>query len=580
MARLFKFSNAIILTGVYLIVIGSLFFTATSTYQYCIQQAGFVKWSAPDEAANYYFSKLYAETGQFTSDNGVDLPAAEVVRPRSFKNEGSQLLPVSFLGLPILYGTIARLLVVEVLPFITPIIGILGLWFFFGLIKRVFNQSTGVVASTLAATFPVFVYYSAKSMFHNVLFLSSIIIGTYFGFRALERRRDLIKSKKCRCFSLIALAISGLAFGWAIATRTSELLWLGPLLVLIVIAYFKEIGWYRWLWWLAWLGTAMIPMATWNLRLHGSWYGGGYPAMTNSVNTISQTSLGLFSWQSLANGSVIIDKLDTLKDTIFYFGFWPKQSAIVFYHYAIEMFPWLMILAASGVFLFMINRRQWSKDRWLFLISWCLASAFLIIYYGSWKFNDNPDPSRFTIGNSYTRYWLPIYFGALPWAAEALRTIVRFLFRKQVARTVIISIVAVISFYNLRFVAIGSEEGLLYTGQRQIKDYRLLQGILTKTEANSVIITKYQDKLFFPERQVIVGLFDDDNMNRYYAQILEKQPLYYFNFRFNERDIQYLNERRLPPFGYRLQEVWSEEKFTLYRLVKIEQINERKNKKQ
>ncbi len=552
-----------------MIVIGSLFFTATSAYQYCIQQPSFVKWSAPDEAANFYFSKLYAKTGQFISDNEIDSPAAEIVRPRSFKNNGSSLLPVSFLGLPILYGTLARLLVVDILPFITPVIGVLCLWFFFGLTKRVFNQSTGVVATTLAATFPVFVYYSAKSMFHNVLFLSMLVIGAYFGYRAIEWWRDAKENKLCSCLALCSLAISGLAFGWAIATRTSELLWLGPLFVLLIIVYFKEVGWYRWLWWGAWFGLALVPMASWNIRLHGSWYGGGYPAMSNSVNTISQTSLSLFNWHNLTTSSVIAEKFTTLKDTIFYFGFWPRRSLGVFYHYCVEMFPWLMILAAIGVILFLFNRRQWSKDRWMFLISWVLASVFLVIYYGSWKFNDNPDPNRFTIGNSYTRYWLPIYFGALPWAAEALRKIIRFLFRRQIAKTMVIVIVTIIGFYNLRFVAIGSEEGLIYTGQRQIKDYQLLASVLRETEANSVIITKYQDKLFFPERQVIVGLFDDDNMNRYYAQILEKRPVYYFNFKFTDKDFKYLNERRLPPFGFKLKEVSSQGDFTLYRLEKI-----------
>ncbi|NCU44601.1 hypothetical protein EOM71_02910, partial [Candidatus Falkowbacteria bacterium] len=85
MIHLPKINNLVIFTGAYLIIIGSLFFAAASAYQYCIQRPDFVKWSSPDETANYYFSKFYAERRQFTIDNQLNLPEAEIVRPRSFK---------------------------------------------------------------------------------------------------------------------------------------------------------------------------------------------------------------------------------------------------------------------------------------------------------------------------------------------------------------------------------------------------------------------------------------------------------------------------------------------------------------
>jgi hypothetical protein len=141
-----------------------------------------------------------------------------------------------------------------------------------------------------------------------------------------------------------------------------------------------------------------------------------------------------------------------------------------------------------------------------------------------------------------------------------------------VVRPVIIISVAIISFYSLRFSLIGSEEGLVLTGRRQINDYRLWSEVMARTEINSIIITRYHDKLFFPDRQVIVGLFDDDTMNRYYLNLMNKQPVYYFNFRFQPNDWYYLNDRRLPRFGYRLQEQWQYNEFSLYQLQPIEEI--------
>lgn len=560
-----------IFTGAYLIIVGSLFFAATSAYQYCIQRPDFVKWSSPDETANYYVSKLYAEHRRLTTDNQLDLPAAEIVRPRSFKAPYGIMTPMSFLGLPLLYGFLARIISIGILPYLTPVFGVLGLWLFFGLTRRLFNSSTATVATTLAAAFPVYLYYSSRSMFHNILFITAGLGGLYCGLRALETMRQA-RRRLCRRWpALIWLAGSGLCIGWSLATRTSELLWLAPVILMLIIFYFKEIGWYRWLWWGSWTWLAMLPAIFWNLSLNGRWYGGGYPAMEQSVNTLSQTGLSLLNWHNLFNGSILVAKLKLLKATVFHFGFWPQQSWIVFRHYVVDMFPWLLPLAAIGIVLFIFSRRQWSKEKWLYLLSWLAVSVFLVIYYGSWKFNDNPDPNSFTIGNSYTRYWLPIYLGALPWAADGLRRLIRFLFRRQVARTVIITTVAVICLWSIKFTAIGSEEGLIYSGQRQIADYRLWSEIVSKTESNSIIITRYHDKLFFPERQVIVGLFDNEVINQYYAQLMATRPVYYFNFRFQPEALEYLNSRQLFKYGYVLQELGQYDKFALYRLVGINQ---------
>jgi len=561
----------VIFTGAYLIIIGSLFFAATSAYQYCIQRPDFVKWSSPDETANYYFSKLYAENGRLTIDNQIDLPEAEIVRPRSFKAPSGIMAPMSFLGLPLLYGFLARVFSIGIIPYLTPFFGVIGLWLLFGLVKRIFNQSTATVATTLAAAFPVYLYYSSRSMFHNILFISTFLGGLYCGLRALETMRLARRSLRRRWIALVWLAFSGLSLGLALAARTSELLWIAPLMVVLIMFYFKEIGWYRWLWWASWSWLAMLPVVFWNRILHGRWYGGGYPAMEQSVNTLSQTSLSLLNWHNLFDGSILVAKLKLLKATVFHFGFWPEQSWIVFRHYVIDMFPWLLPLTVIGIVIFIFSRRQWSKEKWLYLFSWLMISLFLVLYYGSWKFNDNPDPNSFTIGNSYTRYWLPFYLGALPWAADGLRRLIRFLFRQQVARTVIITTVAVICLWSIKFTAIGSEEGLIYSGQRQIADYRLWSEIMVKTEDNSIIITRYHDKLFFPERQVIVGLFDNEVINQYYGRLMESRPVYYFNFRFQPEALDYLNSRQLFKYGYTLQELWQYDKFALYRLVDIDQ---------
>ena len=564
--KLLKINKSSVAISVFLIIIGGLFFIGTSAYSYCIQRPGFVKWSSPDETANYYFSKLWAETGSLIAQSPIDVPEGVLVRPRSFKVVDNILRPVSFVGLPLLYGFLARLSSVDILPYLTPFFAVLGLLAFFGIVRRLFNLPTAIIGTTLAAFFPVYWYFTAKSMFHNVLFAACGLIACYCGLRALDRLR-LARHQSVSYFpALIWLAVSGLAFGWAIATRTSELLWLIPIALILVIAYFKEIGWYRWLWWASWSWIGMLPAVYWNIILYDHWYGGGYPTMSQSIATISQTSLSLFNFHNLA------DKFTVLWQTIFHFGFWPKQSLTMFQHYVIEMFPWLMPLALIGILVFIFHRRQWKKDKWLYLFLWILASVFLVLYYGSWTFNDNPDASHFTIGNSYTRYWLPFYLGALPWAAEGLWQLANFLFQRRLVKPIVTLAVIGISCWSLHFTAVGSEEGLKFTAERQVADYHLWSEVLSRTEDDSIIITLYQDKLFFPERQVLVGLFDNNVMNRYYGNLLKKWPVYYFSFRFSDDALEYLNNRRLPPFGYKLEKIWDYNEFALYRLQPIPEL--------
>ena len=97
-------------------------------------------------------------------------------------------------------------------------------------------------------------------------------------------------------------------------------------------------------------------------------------------------------------------------------------------HYIVEMFPYLAIAFFLGTLILSIvdiNRPQ--KKYLVYFLVFLTVSTILIFYYGSWKFNDNPDPTRFTIGNSYTRYWLPIYLMMIPLASLAIVYLSRFL---------------------------------------------------------------------------------------------------------------------------------------------------------
>jgi hypothetical protein len=201
----------------------------------------------------------------------------------------------------------------------------------------------------------------------------------------------------------------------------------------------------------------------------------------------------------------------------------------------------------------------------------------LIFYYGSWKFNDNPDPNRFTIGNSYTRYWLPIYLMMMPIAALA---IVRFtqamLFsgnnpKRRWKRIIVTGLQAVfvvfISASSISFVLYGSEEGLAYLYYNNLAEKDNAERVFNLTEPDAVIITRYYDKFFFPDRRVIMGTIPDDELLRAVSKLVTHYPVYYYNFYLNEADVTYLNERKLPAYKLKMSFVKKmNSHFGLYKL--------------
>ncbi|MDD5071966.1 MAG: glycosyltransferase family 39 protein [Patescibacteria group bacterium] len=576
------------------IFLSVIFFFGVSSYNLIVQDGDFIKWSSPDESANYIFSKLYGQTGAMTMFEKYNLVGEGVIHPRSFSSAGGSLKPVSFLGIILIYGFLASLAGFKILPFLTPAFAAVGIIFFYLFIKKLFGSRNALISAFLLAFFPPYIYYSARSMFHNVLFVALLIFGLYFGLLMVGKK---YRRKNLNLLSWLFAALAGFFFGLAIITRTSELLWLAPMLLIVWLSNIKKIGFTKLVIFLSFMFLAALPALYWDQILYGSALAGGYPEMNQSVKTLAQASGDLVKSTVVGNLAYSREVFHKIKDTIFYFGFAPKQSIKMFYHYFAAMFPWLFWPATLGAFLFLQRFGKWKKKHFVYSAAYGLICLILLFYYGSWLFHDNPDPKSFTIGNSYTRYWLPIYLGVLPFASLFLIKFTRVLFplwqegsppadsmitladktRKQFGRTRRTFLVngsravllILVCFVSISFVLFGSEEGLLYLAQNQKMARHELGKVLSLTESNSIIITRYHDKIFFPERKVIVGLFDDENMNARYARLVNYLPVYYYNFTFPEKDLNYLNDKKLKEAGLMITPI---EKitadFTLYKLGK------------
>lgn len=583
------------------------FFAGAASYNYFLQKNGSIKWLSPDETANYVFSKLYGQTGEMTIFEKYNLISGDIIHPRSFGSSEGVLGPVSFLGIILIYGSVIGLTSYKLLPFLTPSIAGLGILFFYLLLKKIFGRRNALISVFILAVFPPYFYYSARSMFHNILFTALLIIGLYFAMLMAERKKAGVllleagSRSKSDLSNWIFSALAGLFLGLAIITRASELIWLAPVLLIIWLFNLKKIGFTRLVIFLSFLFLSILPNLYWNQILYGAPLSGGYPEMNQSIKILAETSRDLIKTTATGELAYHREIVNRIKNAFFYFGFKPKQSFKMLYYYFVKMFPWIFWPFVLGFFLFLRGFNGWKKKQLVYLIAYVFIFLVLLFYYGSWKFNDNPDPGSFTIGNSYTRYWLPIYLGAIPFASIFLMKLTRVIFsnwpRNEIQSSLFdnvtitdrikeqfrflkssflikcgrVILLAFIYFFSVSFILFGSEEGLIYAFQNQKKFKFELEKVLASTESDAVIITRYHDKIFFPERKVIVGAFDDYNLNSHYAQLAGYLPLYCYNFTFPVKDLEYLNNKRLKEVNLRIEETKKiTSDFTLYKLTKTE----------
>ncbi len=151
------------------------------------QAANLIKFNSPDENANYFWLQRMANGQTLYYFEPLNYPGTNLIHARSLNTVDGKITPGSFLGLPIIYGFLARGLGLSVVPYLTPLFSVLGLFFFYLLIKDILkNKHLALLSIVLLSFFPAWFYYSSRGMYHNILFISLFIIGLYILLYALK----------------------------------------------------------------------------------------------------------------------------------------------------------------------------------------------------------------------------------------------------------------------------------------------------------------------------------------------------------------------------------------------------------
>lgn len=515
-----KYNNKIIL----LFILAGIFFFVYSFLSFFAVDST-LRFNSPDEMANYFFSKKFAETGTVSYYDDQNLLVNNVIHTRSMNSIDGYVVPTSFLGIILLYGFIAKFLGVWIITFLTPIIAVISIVCFYFLISNIFNKNIAFTSSILLFFSPPLWYYSVKSMYHNVGFISFLIIGATFLF---------LNSKKYYKFLL-----SGFFIGLALSFRFSEALWVVPIIILSIIFYKSKVNFKKLSLFILGILMPIILVFYYNEQLYDSSLTSGYMINSSNINNVGYLSYFV---------KIIIP-----------FGLDLKTMFSNFFNYIISMFWFFSVPAIFGIIIFLKSKK--TKIQNLFVFSFLYILVWLVFYYGSWDIKDNISYSNSTIGNSYVRYWLPIYVFALPFFVLFLEKLKK---KNIFGRIIAILFLLVYVLSSINLVMFRGEESIVSVKSNLLHYSDINKSVVDLTNDNDIIITHYYDKVFFPQRRVV--FIDKNNFSLFLdvKKLMDENNVYYYNNQINNDDVDYINNRKIKSFDIEMVGVSG----GLYKIIK------------
>lgn len=512
-----------------------------------------VRLNSPDETANYYFSKAFAERSEIGYSEPLLKESKNFIHPRSMTTsaDGERAVPVSFLGMVLLYGALGKVFGSGAILFFTPAFAALGSVFFYFLLTHFFSKRLALLSSVLLLIHPAYWYYASKSMFPNVLFIDVLIIGGFLLWKAFRARA----SDSQRAYAWFFF--SGMFVGLALIVRLSELPWVFFLFLCIWLWHIRR---FRIMGTVVFL-IGIVPMLAVlfyaNQQIYGNALSSGYAQIDTSQSAAGmQSALSVFGQGRVFDGAWWDELMRSTKDILapflkylFPFGFTPHIFKKNFLTYFISLFWWFALPAAIGALCLVFEgfrkiRKQIVPGEWGYLCVFFLVGAWLIPFYGSWVISDTITGEA-TIGNSYVRYWLVLYCFMIPLTARGLLYLydhAHFFLLKGVAMPLI---VFAFFWYSFQGVLWEKTDGLIEVAGH-IREYReTASRVLTLTESDAVIFSSRSDKIFFPQRRAAQS-FEGFPEAELIPPVLNRVPVYYFGS-WDQSAAEYISKKYFLP---------------------------------
>ena len=470
-----------------------------------------VRFVSPDETANYFFARQFAKSTTLTVSEPLNEIAGGVIHPRNIGARGAILLPEGFIGVMVLWGSIAKVLGLWVVRLIVPLLAAIAPLTLYAVLRRVFDRRVALIAALALFFVPSYWYYASRSMMNNLPLVVFLILTAWLGLRFYEHRR------------WSTAVLFGLALGLTLLIRTGEIFWIT---LITLIAY-----------WLA--------RKRWSIK---------HLALSALVALICLTPFFIFNTRYFHNPitsalstnfvetpatQTNISGIAKVGATLFPFGIHFDIAIRNLVNYGIVIFSWWGVFALIGYIrewrelLFALRSAQTTESspgRRVYLILYTVASVWLVLMYGSWSLREYEDPNRLILGHSFLRYWLPIFVFGLPYFVIGFNRVITVFKRRWIQ----VGVASLLALGVVSLTAITVLGDPLY-GLNKIKsDVKEYQSINTKTvsltEDNAIIIAGVADKVFYPERRVIVQYEPNSAKYRQNIQLVaHRAPLYCYS---------------------------------------------------
>lgn len=534
-----------------LLVIGSVFIISVySILSFASIQDERVRLNSPDETANYFFARTLAQTQEIGYEEPLIERSKGFVHPRSMTTANDRVVPVGFLGLVTIYGFLGHMFGPYAILFFTPIFAVLSAWLLYRFFASFFPRRVAMLSGALLLIHPAYWYYASRGMLPNVLFVDLLLLGA------------VVLARAYRTHLLRWYVLGGIGIGLALTVRLSEVLWVFASLFLVALLmmprrFFMSIISFL-------LGCAIPLIGLFALNAHVY----GHPFIFGYQSTATYESVASFDRLFSLARTFDAEQLPTLQEEfarmvekarvyIAPFGYDPASFTKHFQLYGISMFWWftlptligfLMVLRRALVTCFVEKRRELITYIFVFI----LVSSWLVVYYGSWTFTDNIS-EEVTIGNSYVRYWLPLYLLSLPFVAWTFSAFLRGGSKRIPRIMIVLATVIVMMFFSGKAVLYQYRDSVFPIVENIAQYHKSTEWIIAHTERQSVIVSQRSDKNFFPDRKVAQS-FPDFTEAPLIASLASRAPVYYYGM-WDHEDAATISRRYLADHGLALEYV-------------------------
>lgn len=476
-------------------------------------------WNSPDETAVAFFSRTVAADGQMWKFEPTNLFGPGLIHPRSVISINANLVPGSFYGMMFYFAALYKVIGSAAFAVGTPLATALAGLVVFFFLRRLYDAKRALFGEILFFSNPGVWYFTSRGLFPNMLFLDLVIIGC--GLLYLRPWRVFARGRGSALLERTIDDIAGLSLlGFAMLVRPVEFIWLAPILAVALWFNRKSLTWLRVIVGVIVFAAFIVLLLFVNKELYGGPWSFGYTAATTAPGIAAP---------ALAAGSRLPSFISSPRPFILPFGFHPHAALTNVWNYIILFAWWLPLLAAIGLLL---SRERQHHRRFGRTLFW--TALVLGIYYGSGVFVDS-SVSQWTIGSSYLRYFLPTSVLLVPLAVEGVARLAAW---KKWAGPAALGIFVVLSAWTVYF---RSPEALVPMHASLVRYEQIKLAVLKEVEPGGVIITERSDKIFFPDRRVMIGLRAAATLDEL-PRLIVAVKIYYYGITIDEKELPAINQ--------------------------------------